>query len=68
MKFPVKNDPFLSSDELRAVTKAGSGVIQVERLKEMGIAFTVDHYETPYVTRADYAKYVLALFYAHSGK
>jgi hypothetical protein len=56
----MNNDPFLSSDELRALTKAGSSVYQLERLKQMNIPFTVDRYETPFVTRADYLKFVLS--------
>lgn len=30
------------------------------RLKQMGIPFTVDPYETPFVARVDYLKYVLS--------
>lgn len=56
----MSNDPFLSSDELRILTKAGSGVHQIERLRQMGIPFTVDPYETPFVARVDYFKYVLS--------
>ena len=56
----MSNDPFLSSDELRILTKAGSGVHQIVRLKQMGIPFTVDPYETPFVARVDYLKYVLS--------
>jgi len=60
----MDDDPFLSSDELRVLTKAGSGIIQIERLKQMGIPFTVDPYETPFVARAEYAKFILASFNA----
>ena len=56
----MDNDTFLSSDELRALTKAGSSIYQLERLKQMNIPFTVDRYETPFVTRADYLKFVLS--------
>ena len=56
----MRDSPFLSSDELRVLTKAGSGVIQIERLKQLGIPFTVDLYETPFVARVDYAKFILA--------
>lgn len=56
----MNSAPFLSSDELRELTKAGSGVHQIERLKQMGIPFTVDPYETPFVARVDYLKYVLS--------
>ncbi len=56
----MNNDPFLSSDELRALTKAASSFHQLERLKQMNIPFTVDRYQTPFVTRADYLKFVLS--------
>jgi hypothetical protein len=56
----MNNDPFLSSDELRSLTKAALSVYQLERLKQMNIPFTVDRYETPFVTRADYLKFVLS--------
>ncbi len=56
----MKNDPFLSSNELRELTKAALSVYQLERLKQMNIPFTVDRYETPFVTRADYLKFVLS--------
>ena len=56
----MNNDPFLSSSELRALTKAASSFHQIERLKQMNIPFTVDRYETPFVTREDYLKFVLS--------
>jgi hypothetical protein len=45
----MTTDRFLSSDELRLITRAGSSYLQVERLEELGIPYSLDDYGTPMV-------------------
>ena len=49
----MNEDPFINSDELRAVTKRGSSFLQAEKLKELGIPFSLDQHGTPMVKRSD---------------
>ena len=49
----MNEDPFINSDELRAITKRGSSFLQAEKLKELGIPFSFDQYGTPMVKRSD---------------
>ena len=48
---------YISSDELRAVTKSGGSWHQIQRLFVLGIPFSLDAYGTPQVRRADLEKY-----------
>ena len=43
---------WLVSDEVRELTRAGSSVMQAAVLKELGIPFELDRYETPMVRRS----------------
>jgi hypothetical protein len=45
----MANDRFISSDELRLITKAGSSILQVEKLEQLGIPYSLDEYGTPMV-------------------
>jgi len=52
----MTEDIFLSSDELRHITKAGSSFIQSEKLAQLNIPFSLDQYGTPIVRRSDLSK------------
>jgi hypothetical protein len=45
---------FISSDELRELTKCGGSLRQIERLKQLSISFSLDAYGTPEVKRTDF--------------
>jgi hypothetical protein len=47
-----EHNDWLVSDELRELTRAGSSVMQTAVLKELGIPFDLDTYETPMVKRS----------------
>lgn len=51
-------NPYISSDELRNITKCGSSLFQSKKLVELGISFTFDQYGTPMVKRSDLAKFL----------
>ena len=46
-------DPYISSDELRELTKSGGSWYQIHQLKRLRITFSLDAYGTPVVKRAD---------------
>ena len=46
-------NPFITSDELRTITKCGASFLQSKKLVELGIPFTFDRYGTPMVKRSD---------------
>lgn len=45
---------YISSDELRELTKSGGSWHQIHQLKRLRIAFSLDAYGTPVVKRADF--------------
>lgn len=51
-------NPFITSDELRTITKCGASFLQSKKLVELGIPFTFDRYGTPMVKRSDLAKFL----------
>lgn len=48
---------YISSDELRELTKCGGSLRQIEQLKQLCINFSLDPYGTPVVKRADFDKF-----------
>lgn len=50
-------NPYISSDELRELTKSGGSWCQINQLKRLRIAFSLDAYGTPEVKRADFDKF-----------
>lgn len=48
---------YISSDELRELTRFGGSWYQILQLKHLGIAFSLDAYGTPVVKRADFDKF-----------
>ncbi len=51
----MTTEVYISSDELRTLTKCGSSFFQSQKLSALGIPFSFDHYETPMVKRSDLA-------------
>ena len=54
----MTKDAFLSSDELRTLTKCGSSFFQSEKLAALDIPYSVDPYGTPMVKRSDLATFL----------
>jgi hypothetical protein len=48
---------YISSDELRELTKSAGCWYQIQQLKQLGITFSLDAYGTPLVKRADFDKF-----------
>jgi hypothetical protein len=44
---------YISSDELRVLTKSGGSWHQIQKLNQLRIAFSLDVYGTPMVKRVD---------------
>ena len=59
---------WLVSDEVRELTRAGSSVMQVAVLKELGIPFELDPYETPLVKRSAAEVYKQRMLAINSNK
>ena len=53
----MTEEAYLSSDELRTLTKCGSSFFQSEKLAALGIPHSFDPYGTPMVKRSDLAKF-----------
>ena len=54
----MTEEAYLSSDELRTLTKCGSSFFQSEKLAALGIPHSFDPYGTPMVKRSDLAKFL----------
>lgn len=50
-------DLYISSDELRELTKSGGSLHQIYQLKYLGITYSLDAYGTPVVKRVDFDKF-----------
>jgi hypothetical protein len=50
-------DLYISSDELRELTKFGGSWHQIHQLKFLCIPFSLDAYGTPVVKRVDFDKF-----------
>jgi hypothetical protein len=50
-------NPYLSSDELRELTKSGGSWQQIQYLNQLHIPFSLDAYGTPMVKRADLSSF-----------
>ena len=59
---------WLVSDEVRELTRAGSSVMQAAVLKELGIPFELDPYETPLVRRSSVEVYKQRMLAVNSNK
>lgn len=62
----MAQDKFLSSDELRQLTRAGSSFMQAKKLEQLGIPYKADVYGTPMVERralSGYLSHHLQSFY-----
>jgi hypothetical protein len=51
------SDQYISSDELRVLTKFGGAWYQIQQLKLLHIAFSLDAYGSPLVKRSDFENY-----------
>jgi hypothetical protein len=51
------DDRYISSDELRVLTKFGGSWYQIQQLKYLRIAFSLDADGTPLVKRSDFEKF-----------
>lgn len=54
----MTEEAYLSSDELRTLTKCGSSFFQSEKLAALGIPYSFDPYGTPMVKRSDIATFL----------
>jgi hypothetical protein len=54
----MTKEAYLSSDELRTLTKCGSSFFQSEKLAALGIPHSFDPYGTPMVKRSDLATFL----------
>jgi hypothetical protein len=59
---------WLMSDEVRELTRAGSSFMQATILKELGIPFELDRYETPMVRRSVAEEYKQRMLAVESNK
>jgi hypothetical protein len=50
-------DLYISSDELRELTKFGGSWYQIHQLEFLRITFSLDAYGTPVVKRVDFDKF-----------
>jgi hypothetical protein len=50
-------DLYISSDELRELTKSGGSWCQIHQLMHLRITYSLDAYGTPVVKRVDFDKF-----------